>query len=77
MTGETHLKRKMKKYSEEQLQLFIFRLTHQGMKLLLIMTVMVILIRKTRHLVVGIVDRIFVCPINSEVPRNWQQHQVL
>ena len=77
MTGGTHPKRKTMKYSEEQLQLFIFRITHQGMKLLLIMTVVGILIRKTRYLVVGIVDRIFVCPINGEVAGYWQQHQVL
>ena len=37
------------KYSEEQLQLFIFRITHQGMKLLLITAVTGILIRKTKH----------------------------
>ena len=49
MTGGTHPKRKAMKYCEEQLQLFIFRVTHQGTKLLLITSVTGILIRKTRH----------------------------
>ena len=49
MTGGTHPKRKTMKYSEEQLQLFTFRVTHQGAKLPLIAGVMGILIRKTRH----------------------------
>ena len=67
MTGGTHPKRKTMKYSEEQLQLFIFRVTHQGTKLLLITSVMGILIRKLGT----IVDRIFVWPINGEVAGNW------